>query len=103
MLLSANIHLSSTHTFNPLLQQAIQIDNLTVKLGQSILIVMLALLASIAMFSMCSLEIPPQILEHMEKIRKQCLWDKKQNKGSKKITWLLGTEFVCLKRKGNLL
>ena len=39
---SANKHHFPHHTFNTLLQQASEIDNLTVKLGQSILIVLCA-------------------------------------------------------------
>jgi hypothetical protein len=40
-----------------------------------------SLLTSIAMFAMCSLSLPPKILEHVEKIRRHCLWDKKIEEG----------------------
>ena len=35
------------------------------------------LLTSIATFSMCALKLPTKILEHIDKIRRHCLWNKK--------------------------
>jgi retron-type reverse transcriptase len=43
-----------------------------------------SLLTSIAMFAMCSIKITPKILEHVEKIRRLCLWNKKDENGEEK-------------------
>jgi hypothetical protein len=42
-----------------------------------------SLLTSIANFTMCSIHINPKILEHVEKIRRHCLWNKKTDDGEK--------------------
>ena len=57
-----------------------------------------SLITSIAMFSMCSLEIPPKILEHLEKIRKHILWDKKTEDGVK-TNYLVAWDRVCMPKK----
>jgi hypothetical protein len=36
------------------------------------------------MFAMCSIKITPKILEHVEKIRRLCLWNKKDENGEEK-------------------
>jgi hypothetical protein len=43
-----------------------------------------SLLTSIATFTMCSIQLNPKILEHIEKIRRHCLWVKKNEEGEEK-------------------
>lgn len=60
-----------------------------------------SLITSIAMFAMCSLQIPPKILEHVEKIRRHCLWNKKTDE--LKCNSLVAWDKVCTqKNKGGL-
>ena len=40
-----------------------------------------SLLTSIATFSMCALKLPTKILDHIDKIRRHCLWNKKTEDG----------------------
>ena len=61
-----------------------------------------SLLTSIALYSMCSLQIPNKILEHIQKIRRHCLWDKKTEHG-KTCNSLAAWDRVCRpKKKGGL-
>ena len=61
-----------------------------------------SLLSSIAMFTMCSLHIPPKILEHIDTIRRHCLWDYKTESGIK-INSLVAWDRVCRpKQRGGL-
>jgi hypothetical protein len=62
-----------------------------------------SLLTSIATFTMCSLQLHPRILEHIEKIRSHCLWLKKNEEGEEKCNSLAGWDMVCKpKKKGGL-
>jgi hypothetical protein len=45
-----------------------------------------SLLTSIATFTTCSIQLHPKILEHIEKIRRHCLWVKKNQEGEQKIS-----------------
>jgi hypothetical protein len=61
-----------------------------------------SLLTSIAMFVMCSIQIRPKILEHIEKLRRQCLWNKKTEEGEKCFS-LIAWDKVCRpKKKGGV-
>jgi hypothetical protein len=48
-----------------------------------------SLLTSIATFTMCSIQLHPKILEHIEKIRRHCLWVKKNEEGEEKCNSLV--------------
>jgi hypothetical protein len=62
-----------------------------------------AILSSIAMYTMCSIEINPKTMEQIEKIRRRCLWEKKTDDGSDKCFSLAAWEMVCKpKNKGGL-
>jgi hypothetical protein len=62
-----------------------------------------SLLTSIAIFPMCSLQLPPKILEHVEKIRRHCLWAKKSGEDEIKCNSLVTWDKVCRpKNKGGL-
>jgi hypothetical protein len=63
-----------------------------------------SLLTSIATFSMCSIQLHPNFLEHIEKIRRHCLWLKKNDEGEENVNlWPLGAWFVDPRRKGDLV
>jgi hypothetical protein len=63
-----------------------------------------SLLTSIATFSMCSIQLHPKNLEHIEKIRRHCLWLKKMMKGKRNVNlWPLGACFVDPSRKEDLV
>jgi hypothetical protein len=61
-----------------------------------------SLLTSIAIFTMCSIHINPKILEHVEQLRRQCVWNLKTDYGVKcnsLATW----DMVCVpKKKGGI-
>jgi hypothetical protein len=60
-----------------------------------------SLLTSIAMFAMSSLHIPPKILEHIEKLRRHCLWKKKEE--GEKCSSLIAWNKVCIpKQRGGV-
>jgi retron-type reverse transcriptase len=62
-----------------------------------------SLLTSIATFTMCSIQLHPKILEHIEKIRRHCLWVKKNEEGEEKCNSLVAWDRVCRpKNKGGL-
>jgi hypothetical protein len=62
-----------------------------------------SLLTSIATFTMCSIQLNPKILEHIEKIRRHCLWVKKLEDGEEKCYSLASWQMVCRpKKKGGL-
>jgi hypothetical protein len=53
-----------------------------------------SLLTSIATFTMCSIQLHPRILEHIEKIRRHCLWTKKNEEGEEKCQSLTAWDMV---------
>jgi hypothetical protein len=62
-----------------------------------------SLLTSIATFTMCSIQLHPKILEHIEKIRRHCLWVKKNEEGEEKCHSLAAWSMVCRpKKKGGV-
>jgi hypothetical protein len=62
-----------------------------------------SLLTSIATFTMCSIQLHPKILAHIEKIRRHCLWVKKTDEGEEKCYSLAAWPMVCKpKKKGGL-
>jgi hypothetical protein len=62
-----------------------------------------AILSSIAMYTMCSIEINPKTMEQIEKIRRRCLWAKKSDDGADKCFSLAAWDMVCKpKDKGGL-
>jgi hypothetical protein len=51
---------------------------------------------------MCSIQIPPKILEHIDKLRRHCLWNKKTDEGEKCFS-LIAWDKVCRpKKKGGV-
>jgi hypothetical protein len=54
-----------------------------------------SLLTSIATFTMCSIQLHPKILEHIEKIRRHYLWVKKNEQGEEKCQSLAAWTVVC--------
>jgi hypothetical protein len=58
-----------------------------------------SLLTSIATFTTCSIELNPKILEHIEKIRRHCLWVNKIEEGEE-IMSLIGFMGDGLQTKG---
>jgi hypothetical protein len=56
------------------------------------------LLTSLDTFTMCSIQINPNILEHVEKIRRHCLWNKKTEDGEK-CNSLAAWDMVCVLKK----
>lgn len=38
-----------------------------------------SVITSLAIYAMCSIKIPPKILEHQDKLRRHCLWVKKND------------------------
>jgi hypothetical protein len=54
-----------------------------------------SLLTSIATFPMCSLHIPPKILEHIDKIWRHCSWVKKKDDGEESYPSLAAWDMVC--------
>jgi hypothetical protein len=61
-----------------------------------------SLLTSIATLTMCSVKLNPKILEHYEKIRRHCLWNKKADDGDK-CSLLVAWNMVCRpKNKGGV-
>jgi hypothetical protein len=58
-----------------------------------------SLLTSIATFTMCSIQLNPKILEHIEKIRRHCLWVKKNEEGEEKCYSLASWQMVCKPKK----
>jgi hypothetical protein len=62
-----------------------------------------SLLTSIATFTMCSIQLHPKFLEHIEKIRRHCLWVKKNEEGDEKCHSLASWSMVCRpKEKGGV-
>ena len=58
------------------------------------------LLTSIATFTMCAIKIHPKIIEHVDKIRRHCLWNKKTEDGEH-CNSLIAWDKVCRpKNKG---
>ena len=61
-----------------------------------------AILTSIAMYTMCTIEIHPKIVEQIDKIRRRCLWTKQTENGEKCLS-LAAWDLVCKpKKKGGL-
>jgi hypothetical protein len=61
-----------------------------------------AIITSIANFTMCTIEINPKILQHIEKIRRRVLWSKQTDEGEKCLS-LAAWDKVCKpKDKGGL-
>jgi hypothetical protein len=53
-----------------------------------------AIITSIANFTMCTIEINPKILQHIEKIRRRVLWSKQTDDGEKCLS-LAAWDNVC--------
>lgn len=61
-----------------------------------------SVLSSLAVYAMCSIRLPPKIIEHLDKLRRYCLWRKKQGE-EVKCNSLAAWNMVCkLKDKGGL-
>jgi hypothetical protein len=54
-----------------------------------------SILTFIITFSMCSLQLHPKILEHVEKFRRHCLWMRKGQDGEEKHSSLASWDMVC--------
>lgn len=53
-----------------------------------------SVITSLAIYAMCSIKIPPKILEHLDKLRMHCLWSKKSEDGCKSNS-LAARDLVC--------
>jgi len=61
-----------------------------------------SLLASIATFAMCSIKLPEKIINHVEKIQRHCLWNKKTEDGEKCYSLAAWDKICRPKKKGGL-
>mgnify|MGYP005839104985 FL=1 len=52
------------------------------------------MITSLTIFALCTLKMPPKILELLDKIRRKCLWTKKTEQGDK-CNWLAAWSMVC--------
>ena len=61
-----------------------------------------SVITSLAIYAMCSIKLPPKILEHLDKLRRYCLWAKNTDDGHK-VVYLAAWPLVCRpKEKGGL-
>ena len=61
-----------------------------------------SVITSLAIYAMCSIKLPPKILEHLDKLRHYCLWAKNTDDRHKAVS-LAGWTLVCRpKEKGGL-
>lgn len=61
-----------------------------------------SVVTSLAIYAMCSIKIPPKILEHLDKLRRHCLWFKRDEEGGKACP-MAAWNLVCRpKSKGGL-
>ncbi|XP_073363092.1 uncharacterized protein [Aegilops tauschii subsp. strangulata] len=61
-----------------------------------------SVITSLAIYVMCSIRLPPKILDHLDKLRRYCLWAKNTNDGLKAVS-LAAWDLVCRpKHKGGL-
>ena len=56
-----------------------------------------SMITSIMIFLMCTLKFPLKLIEHLDKIRRRCLWRKKNEKVKYAIPWLRGTWYAVQK------
>ncbi|XP_073360244.1 uncharacterized protein [Aegilops tauschii subsp. strangulata] len=70
-------------------------------LGSKLMLVN-SVITSLGIYAMCSIKIPPRVLEHLDKLRRYCLWAKSSDEGTKAVS-LAAWEMVCRpKNKGGL-
>lgn len=61
-----------------------------------------SVLVLLAIYAMCSIKIPPQIVKHLDKLRRHCFWNKKTDDGMKHNS-LAAWDLICRpKYKGGL-
>ena len=61
-----------------------------------------SVITSLVIYAMCSIKLPPKILEHLDKLRRYCLWAKNTEDGHKAMS-LAVWGLVCRpKEKGGL-
>ncbi|XP_020174866.1 uncharacterized protein [Aegilops tauschii subsp. strangulata] len=61
-----------------------------------------SVITSLAIYVMCSIRLPPKILDHLDKLRRYCLWAKNTNDGLKAVS-MAAWDLVCRpKHKGGL-
>src|SRR3954467_14100413 len=61
-----------------------------------------SVVTSLAVYAMCSIKINPRIIEHLDKLRRSCLWVRKSDEGVKGSS-LAAWDMVCKpKNKGGL-
>ena len=61
-----------------------------------------SVITSLAIYAMCSIRLPPKILDHLDKLRRYCLWAKNTNDGLKAVS-MAAWDLVCRpKHKGGL-
>src|SRR4051812_10335976 len=53
-----------------------------------------SVITSLAIFALCTLRLPPKIIELLDKIRRKCLWIKKTKQGDK-CNSLASWDMVC--------
>ena len=57
-----------------------------------------SLITSMMIYPMCTLKFPPKLIEHLDKIRRHCLWRKKTDQGEKANS-LAAWNLVCRPKK----
>ena len=60
------------------------------------------MVTSLAIYAMCSIKIPPRVLEHLDKLRRYCLWAKSSDEGTKAVSLAAWEMVCCPKNKGGL-
>ncbi|XP_073357917.1 uncharacterized protein [Aegilops tauschii subsp. strangulata] len=61
-----------------------------------------SVVTSLAIYAMCSIRLPPKILDHLDKLRRYCLWAKNTDDGLKAVS-MAAWDLVCRpKHKGGL-
>lgn len=61
-----------------------------------------SILSSLVVYAMCSIKIPPKIIEHLDKLRRHCFWNKQTEDGPKHNS-LAVWDLICRpKLKGGL-
>lgn len=53
-----------------------------------------SILTSLAIYAMCSIKIPPRIVEHLDKLRRHCFWNNKTDDGQKHNS-LAAWDLIC--------
>ena len=61
-----------------------------------------SVITSLVIYAMCSIRLPPKILEHLDKLRRYCPWAKNTDDGPKAISLAAWNLVCCPKENGGL-